>query len=396
MLLGGKIVFPITVSGGPPLGKTNPVSGLDGWSELAKAGVHMLRVYPRWDTSTASQLIHALNQRELPAAAARGLWLWVGLFDVANNLSKQALLEQIVDGLKDSPGLGAWKGADEPLWGCLDKDKLAAACQLIHVHDPHHPVVIVQAPRARKGQKPPRAPDGLLTAGLLKDYAAAGDIHAVDIYPISYPPGAHAKRPNTDPSVVGDLTALVVQAALGKEHWTTLQIAWSGILPPKVPIFPTLREERFMAYQAIVAGARGLVFFGGDLLRVMRPADAAAGWNWTFWHTVLKPLVQELSSPAVGPALLAPNASVTVKANKRDIALVAREEHGFLYVIAVRRDQAASGRVRFSGLPSAVTSGHVLLEYEDQQFRAVPVTSGSFVDQFGPLDARVYRFRITK
>jgi hypothetical protein len=62
-----------------------------------------------------------------------------------------------------------------------------------------------------------------------------------------------------------------------EEHWTTLQIAYSGILPPKVPIFPTIREERFMAYQAIVAGARGLVFFGGDLAQVMRPVDAAQG-----------------------------------------------------------------------------------------------------------------------
>ena len=82
-----------------------------------------------------------------------------------------------------------------------------------------------------------------------------------------------------------------------------MQIAWSGVLPPDhVPIFPTLRQERFMAYQAIIAGARGLVFFGGDITKAMNPEDAASGWNWTFWHTVLKPVVQELSSDSVGPA----------------------------------------------------------------------------------------------
>jgi hypothetical protein len=232
-----------------------------------------------------------------------------------------------------------------------------------------------------------------LTAALLKDYAAAGDIHAVDIYLVSYPPGGHAGRPNTNISVVGDVTDLVVQSAPGKEHWTTLQIAYSGILPPKVPIFPTLREERFMAYQAIVAGARGLVFFGGDLVPVMRPVDAAAGWNWTFWHTVLKPLVQELSSTAVGPALLAPDASVTVKSNKADVALVARESEDFLYVIAVRRSPTENGSVRFSGLPPAIGSGQALFEYEDEQFRTVNVSSGAFTDPFGPFDARVYRFR---
>jgi len=394
MLLGGKAVFPITLSGGPPLGKTDPVSGRDGWTEVQQAGVHMFRVYPQWDAATAGQQIQGVKQ-QLAAAFAQGLWLWVGLFNIANDLTKQALLDQIVNGLKDSPGLGAWKGADEPLWGCLDATKLAAVHQHIQSLDPNHPVVIVQAPKARTGTQPPKAPKGLLTAALLKPYAAAGDIHSVDIYPVSYPPGTHASRPNTDLSVVGDLTQLVVQSAPGKEHWTTLQIAWSGMSPPNVPIFPTIREERFMAYQAIVAGARGLVFFGGDLVRVMRPVDAAAGWNWTFWHTVLKPVLQELSSTAVGPALLAPDSAVAVKANKADVALVAREAGGFLYVIAVRRSPTNNGPVRFTGLPAAVTSGQALFEYDDEQFRTVDVSGGAFTDPFGPFDARVYRFRLS-
>jgi hypothetical protein len=391
MLLGGKTVFPITLSGGPPLGQKDPIGGLDGWTEVQQAGVHMFRVYPQWSAATAAQQIQGLQQ-ELASAAANGLWLWVGLYNVANDLTQQPLLDQIVDGLKDSPGLGAWKGADEPLWGCLDAGKLTAAYKHIQSLDPNHPVVIVQAPQARKGANPPRQPQGLLTAALLQPYAAAGDIHSVDIYPVSYPPGAHASRPNTDLSVVGDVTGLVVQSASGKEHWTTLQIAWSGVLPPNVPIFPSLRQERFMAYQAIVAGARGLVFFGGDLVRVMRPVDAAAGWNWRFWHTVLKPLLQELSSTAVGPALLAPAASLTIKANQSDIALVAREAGGFLYLIAVRRSPTTNGPVRFSGLPAAITSGQALFEYNDEQFRTVNVNNGVFTDPFAPHDARVYRF----
>ena len=46
-----------------------------------------------------------------------------------------------------------------------------------------------------------------------------------------------------------------------------------------------------MAYQAIANGARGLVFFGGHLTEVMSPADARAGWNWSFWSEALRPLV---------------------------------------------------------------------------------------------------------
>jgi hypothetical protein len=385
MLLGGKTVFPITLGNGPPVTGKDPVSGLNGWAELAAAGVKMLRVYPKWDAANAAQQIQAVKE-EMVAAASCGLRLWVGLYNVANDLSRQPLLEQIVDGLKDAPGLGAWKGADEPLHGNVPAPGLAAAYDFVRSRDPNHPVVIIQAPKARNGP---------LTAALLRPYAAAGDIHGVDIYPISHPPGTHAGRPNKDISVVGDVTALVGQAAPGKEHWTTLQIAWSGMLPPAhVPIFPNLHQERFMAYQAITAGANGLVFFGGDITKAMNPADAERGWNWTFWHTVLKQVVHELSSTAVAPALLAPPAAVTVKANAGDVRVLAREAGGFLYLICVRRSATAHGPVRFSGLPSGIKFGQALFEYDGKDFRTVVVSRGGFADPFAPHDARVYRFRL--
>jgi hypothetical protein len=387
MLLGGKTVFPITLGNGPPLGGNEPVSGLKGWTEVARAGVKMLRVYPKWSAANVATQIQDVKE-QLAAASRYGLRLWVGLFDAANDLSKQALLQQIVDGLKDLPGLGAWKGADEPLWGRLGAEGVAAAYDFIRSRDANHPVVIIQAPRTRQGA---------LTVARLRPYAAAGDIHGVDIYPISHPPGFHAGRPNKDISVVGDVTEIVAEAAPGKEHWTTLQIAWSGVLPPDhVPIFPTLRQERFMAYQAIIAGARGLVFFGGDITKVMSPEDAAAGWNWTFWHTVLKPVLQELNSDSVGPALVAPPASVTVKANAADVRLVARQAGGFLYLITVRRSPTANGPVRFTGLPAGIKFGAAMFEYDGKDFRTFKVSGGAFTDPFAPHDARVYRFRLPR
>ena len=85
----------------------------------------------------------------------------------------------------------------------------------------------------------------------------------------------------------------------------TLQIAWTGTTPTQqhpevVPRFPTLHEERFMAYQAIVNGARGLNFFGGHPTQIADPADAESGWNWTFWSRVLRPLLPS-SAPVPSP-----------------------------------------------------------------------------------------------
>jgi hypothetical protein len=117
-------------------------------------------------------------------------------------------------------------------------------------------------------------------------YRPAFDVTGADIYPVAYPPGEHSDLANKDISVVGDVTQKMLQAAVGKPIWMTLQIAWSGVTPSQqwpglVPRFPTLHEERFMAYQAIINGARGLIFFGGHLTQVMRPRDAQAGWNWS-------------------------------------------------------------------------------------------------------------------
>ena len=130
--------------------------------------------------------------------------------------------------------------------------------------DPDHPVVLIQAPR---GPAPaPGSRDTPVTAAVLKPYAAACDIHGIDIYPVSKPPGAHAGGPpvNTDISVVGDMTRLIARATGRRGIWTTLQIAWSGVFPPHPIVFPNLPQARFMAYDAILAGARGLFFFGGQ------------------------------------------------------------------------------------------------------------------------------------
>src|SRR6185437_11164009 len=149
-------------------------------------------------------------------------------------------------------------------------------------------------------------------------------------------------RRRHDIGVVGDITRKMVQAAGSKPVWMTLQVAWSGVIaseqhPDNIPRFPTLSQERFMAYQAIVNGARGLAFFGGHLTQIARPFDAEAGWNWTFWERVLRPLLEELTSDSLAPALVAPNARRAVKASAKDVELVTRETGGFLYLIAVRR-----------------------------------------------------------
>ncbi|HET8893918.1 MAG TPA: hypothetical protein VFM96_07470 [Gaiellaceae bacterium] len=392
-LVGGKPVFPIGLSDPPPLGTTAPDSGLDAWAEIAAAGVGFIRNYTVWTSAALDEQLIAVAQ-ELDAAPAHGLQLWLALAGVDNDLSNKSFLDRVVNTFKGHPGLGAWKGVDEPALAHVP----AAGCVAVYEHlkalDPHHPVVIIEAPRSPGPTR--HSPSEPLTVAAIRPYAAACDIHGVDIYPI--PPGAHAGGPpvNTDISVVGDMTSMVARATQGKAIWTTLQIAWSGVFPPHPIRFPTLQQARFMAYDATVAGARGLFFFGGQFKQVMNAADRARGWNWTYWRNVQRPLLTELTDPDHARALLAPVASLAIKADAADIAISPRSQGDVLFLIAIRKSPTTTGPVRFSGLPTHITQGTVLAHPEGNPTRSVDVAGGEFTDPspFAPHNARVYRFSL--
>jgi hypothetical protein len=393
LLVAGKPVFPLGLSDPPPLGSTAPNSGLDAWSEIAGAGVTFVRNYTVWTAAGLEEQMLPVAQ-ELEAAPKHGLQLWIGLAGVDNDLTHEALLSQIVNTFKSHPGLGAWKGADEPAHGHVSAAGCVAVYKRLRALDPSHPVVIVEAPRGPG--RTLHAQDTPLTAAAVRPYAAACDVHGIDIYPVSVPPGRHAGGPpvNTDISVVGDMTAIIARTTLRKAIWTTLQIAWSGVLPPHPLVFPTLQQARFMAYDAIVAGARGLFFFGGHIKQAMNTADRRSGWNWTYWETVQRPLLMELSDAEHAPALVAPLARLSITANARDIALSARMTRGFLYLIVVRKSPTSTGTVHFSGLPPGITHGTVLAHGDSNPARQLAVARGAFTDPspFAPHNARVYRF----
>jgi hypothetical protein len=410
LIVNGQKVFPLGLSEPPPFNGVAP-GGNDAWTEIASAGANFIRSGRNdWSLVQIDQQL-AQERARMDHAGAHHLLCWPRLTEAAANLPTtpnspaEQLLTRIVNGLKDHPALGAWKGVDEP--ANPNRPAPVPAAGLVRAYnklkqlDGDHPVVITQAP--------------LGTADELVRYRAAFDITGADIYPVGYPPGEHSDLPNKDISVVGDVTKKMGVAAGAKPVWMTLQIAWSGVLPRHdhpnlVPRFPTLLQERFMAYQAIINRARGLVFFGGDLTPVMRPRDAQLGWNWTFWELVLRPLLIELSSPTVRPALVAPVVA-GVTASARDVELTARDDGTYLYVIAVRRSGTATNHVTFTGLPrrhngTHIVAGEVVFEYAQaplppptdttkQVFRRIAVANDSFNDWFGPHDSRVYRFNLS-
>ncbi|MBI4877234.1 MAG: hypothetical protein HY822_21615 [Acidobacteria bacterium] len=367
--------FPIGFTTAPPPDGKTP-DGRDGYAELKQFGA----VFHRCGAPHGTPLPEALKRIDhmLGRSAETGLSCAFYLPDVtAVEEGNEAELRRIVEKYRRHPGLGYWKGVDEPEWGKVPVEKVQRFYDVVKSLDPAHPVWITQAPRGT-------LPD-------LKRYDPAYDVGAIDIYPVGYPPGTHSHLPNKNLSVVGDYANWMREiSGPNKPFWMVLQICWSGVTnPDKTLRFPTFPEERYMAYQSIIRGARGLLFFGGNSEPGLNERDRALGWNWTFYQRVLKPVLDELKpgSP-LHPALLAPSSPFELKTSgAADVECLVREAGARVFVLAARRE-GPTAEVKFSGLPSGLKFERTL--YEEP--RRPKVFDGGFSDWFAPNEVHVYSF----
>ena len=142
--------FPIGLSDPPPLGTTAPGSGLDSWAEIARAGVNFARNYTVWSAATVGQQMIPVAA-ELDHAAQQGLRVWLALAGVDANVDRLPLLDKIVNAFKGHPGLGAWKGVDEPAHAGVPAEGMVEVYRHLKSLDSVHPVAIIEAPRRRGG-----------------------------------------------------------------------------------------------------------------------------------------------------------------------------------------------------------------------------------------------------
>jgi hypothetical protein len=373
MEIDGRKTFVVSFSLPPPPGGKTP-EGNDAFAELKDAGANFMRIRPTTGPEDYTEAGIRTIGTWLDSAAGAGMHCWVTLGKlpaIADKPRNEKLLRLAVDLYKNHPGLGAWKGYDEPAWVKMPADKLVGAYRLFKELDPNHPVIIIQAPM--KESLP------------LEPYREAGDIFGVDIYPVTYPPGNHSDLPNKEISLVADWTHIIREAAAPKPIWMTLQIAWAGTATPgKTLRFPTFPQQRYMTYAAIINGARGINFQGAERPLSLTPRDLKLGWNWTYWNKVQRRIVEEVGEKSpLYPALIAPNSNRPVKCDADDVEFVVRAVGDEIYVLSARREGKTS-KVQFTGLPDG--EANVLFE----EPRTVKVTDRSLTDWFAPNDVHVY------
>jgi hypothetical protein len=333
----------------------------------------------------------AVQWREAESAQLRGL-----IDAVADPAQKQAFSDELALSQK-LRGAGEYAQSEalaDALWKKLGKespnpgygvanaqeraDKLCAGmCEgyaKLRALDPKHPVWMNHAPRNQIAQ--------------LAEFAHAADAVGCDIYPVPIGPrSGHSDLMDKTVSSVGAYTDRMQASAPGKPVWMVLQsFGWADIRPDlseadkKELRRPTLEETRFMACDAIVHGARGVLYWG----TVAVPKDAPF---WTDLLTVvseLKKLQPMLAAPDVATALpveLEPAAGsvdrgvrVLGKQTEKGIGLIVANECPDPLTCTIRGLGAMDGKTYvdlFEGVRATVRDGGLRLTIRPQRALAL-------------------------
>lgn len=241
------------------------------YGELADAGFNLVR------TGNSAE--------EMDKAHAAGLMTWtsVGTLDLDNREASTAKLLDKVKALKDHPALAFIESVDEPAWTWMKAEARVPAEPFIEAYplikelDPNHLMYMNHAPTN--------------LVKTMQAYNPGTDAVACDIYPVN-PGGLRPQYALFEDGHQGDLnnqTISQVGEYVDKMRRVTgpsrpllmvLQaFAWEALRKEdrdesKV-LYPTWEQSRFMAFQSLIKGANGIIYWGSHSMP--QPSEAWTG-----------------------------------------------------------------------------------------------------------------------
>ena len=343
-----------------PIGLTSISPAADEAERLAGDGFNLL--VPNMISTGKKETVQAALDR----AEELGLYVmdwnnaWVYEKGESASPKREQSLRTMAENVGDHPAfLGLM--CDEALWNGVPVSDVKHAYSTMRRLMPTHLFWQNQAPRN--------------TIEDLARYCRAADVSGMDIYPVEG--ASHSDLANKTLSVVGDEVDKNHQTVHDRKPiWAILQgFGWSvwekdPSLHKRAPMWA---ETRFMAYDAILHGATGIIYWGASYEN--RDSD--------IWDS-LRRMATELKE--LTPALVSPDI-VDVEAESADGTVIAmgRRVGGKLWVLAVNeRDGDVEAELK---LPD----GAKLLERWREDGDQPSVRDSHLIDSFGPYGVHVYR-----
>lgn len=220
-----------------------------GWFDMPALAMKENACNVTWNYWGPWQTVENLRQRLDEIAAAGGYAVIYPTVNkqrpeeltVAPITEKEAeLIRQRVRALKDHPALLAWYLADEPEYHRVLPESVAQLRALISEEDPWHPTIVANN-----------------SFGGIRQFAQGGDITAPDPYPFFKKGGVSSSMDR-----VGTFIAEAASCILpGQTVWVVPQAHDTRDFGGKGERAPTFAESRNMVWQAVSAGARGVVWW---------------------------------------------------------------------------------------------------------------------------------------
>jgi hypothetical protein len=367
MIIGGKRRF--------VLGLYDPPKLPEPWKEARAAGFDLVHVRP-----SADDFAHARDA---------GLLTWISLGSIAerNRAAGEERIRRIVTQFCGEPSLLFWETEDEPAYVWKSLAPRVSARQIIATHDfvkaldPAHPFYLNHAPTNLEST--------------LRQYNPGAEIIATDIYPVIphgireqyalWPDGRHGDLLNSTISQVGPYTDKMRRVAgPSRTVFMVLQaFAWEDLRKkdrdPRMVLYPDHAQLRSTAYQAIIHGANGLLFWG-----LASTPPSAPLWK------DLRAVATELSQLA--PELAATPANLRLQIEYRDtghsldrgIEWTARSSSQDIVLLAANADRnPVHAAFEF---PDGFRRCHIL-----QTGQELRLDRGIAEDRFAPFEAKAYR-----
>lgn len=354
---------------------TAPNPTLEHYRELAHAGFNLVRA--------------SAEHMDLALEAGLLTWTDAGTLDLNDpDGSAQAIIRR-VEAVRDHPSLAFLETTDEPAWTWMKAEPRVPAEALVRAYpiikqtDPNHLLYTNHAPTNLEST--------------LQRYNEGTDIVAVDIYPVN-PGGLKPQYALFEDGYQGDLNNIYISqvgeyadkmrrvASPNRPVFMVLQaFAWEMLLdeaerrPEKIK-YPSFEESRFMAFQSLIHGANGLIYWGSYY--TPQPSDCWDG---------IKRVVREIADLS-GP-LTQRRSNATIRVTYHEVGhsvddgvqWLAKEHEGRLYLFTCNADKNPC-TATLAGL-----GGWQSCEVVNES-RSLPLEDGALTDSWKPFDVHIYRF----
>ena len=257
-------------------------------------------------------------------------------------------MRDLIEKYRHHPGVLCWMLYDEPAYNEADLLFIYSLYQAAYEADPVHPSYIV-----------------ITTPDAYKTYGRCGDILSVDTYPV---------QNGVITQVAGNVARACRQSDGDQPVWHCGQLfQWPGQRRP------TPLEHRFMTYTALMAGAKGLLWYTYKGYGQYLPKDDPELWE------AQKQLLKEIH--VLAPVLMAEGTGEILPGDTGMMAVVkSSQDAGYLFAANTSETETITTTFNAGAIDPDV------LEVFGEN-RKPELVDGRIRDTFKPLEVHIYRLK---